>query len=131
MQSYETGPGTGRAYTDEQLSQMSTRLVLAMMASATTEKISPMDWWPRAKSALMTATQRAKTWGEVVTTMADKLEVEVLRAESAREIFGLSLGPADLRAWKRVARDAAVYIVAEAQVIREQERAARDAAKGS
>ncbi len=127
MPSSEIEPPFGRVCTDDQLSQLATRLVLAMMASASTERIAPMDWWPRAKTALKTAVQRARTWGELVDTMAQKLEIETLRAESSREICSLALGSADLRAFRRVVGQEAVYIVAEAQVIREQERAARAA----
>lgn len=122
MSTRETAPH-GRVHTDDELSQIATQLVLSMMASATTERISPMDWWPRAKAALKTATQRARNWGEVVSIMAGKLEIQTLRMDSSRAICSLALGDADLRAWKRIAREQAVYIVAEAQVIREQQRA--------
>lgn len=127
MQPQEIAPG--RAWTDEQLSQIGRDLVLAMMASATTERISPMDWWPRAKAALRASAARSTTWGELVNTMASKLEIGTLRAESSREICSLALSKTDLRAFRRVVQQQAVYIVAEAQVIREQERAAKEQGK--
>jgi len=127
MSTSATAPPTGRGFSDDQLSQQATSLVLAMMASATTEKISPLDWWPRAKAALLSACARSQTWGELVTEMARKLQVETLRAESSRAICSLALGPADLRAFKRIVKSEAVYIVAEAQVIREQQREEKQA----
>jgi hypothetical protein len=113
--------------TDDQLSRLGVELVLAMMASATTERISPVDWWPRAKSALLAAVARGKTWGEIVTTMAAKLQIETLRLESGRAICSMAIGTADLLAFRRVAQAEAVYLVAEAAAIREHDRAAEAA----
>lgn len=127
MEPRETAPG--RAWTDDQLSAIARDLVLAMMASATTEKISPIDWWPRAKAALKSSSARAKTWGELVSAMAAKLQIETLRADSSRSVCELALAAGDLRAFRRVVDAQAVYIVAEAQVIRERERAFQEAKK--
>lgn len=118
-----------RSFSDEALAHLARDLVLMMMASATTRDISPVDWWPRAKSALLAACARARTWGELVTAMAGKLEIATLRLESSRVISSLRLGSADLRAFVRVAKSEAVYIVAEAATMREQERHAAGLAK--
>lgn len=125
MESYETAAPPSRR-TDDQLSEHARELVLAMMASATTERISPMDWWPRAKSALLSAVARARTWGDVVEGMARKLEIETLRAESARAVFSNALSVDDVKGFRRVVQREATYIIAEAQVM---QRAADAAAK--
>lgn len=120
---------SARTMPDEQLAHMARDLVLMMMSCASTDTISPVDWWPRAKSALLAACSRARTWGELVTTMADKLEVDVLRVEVAKVISSLRLTPADVRAFVRVARAEGVYIVAEAAAQRAEDRAQRESAK--
>lgn len=115
-------PSSRRTMNDEHLSHLARDLVLWMMASATREDISPVDWWPRAKEALETACARARTWGELVTTMATKLQIEVLRLDSGKVICSARLDGDDFRAFKRVAKAEAVYVVAEAAAIRQQER---------
>jgi hypothetical protein len=107
---------------------MATELVLAMMASATTEKIRPVDWWPRAKSALVAACSRAEDWSQLVSTMARKLQIETLRGDSTKALSLCEPHPEDFGAFVRLCRREAVYIVAQAQMMREIQRAA-DAAE--
>lgn len=106
----------------EELTEYAVRLVLEMMSNATTEKISPLDWWPRAKSALLAATARATTWGQVIEVMSQKLQITVLRNESAKAIFFLALEGKHLDEFKRLVQQEAIYIIAEAQVERERQR---------
>lgn len=102
-------------------------LVLAMMASATTEKIRPVDWWPRAKGALVAACNRAENWAQLISTMARKLQIETLRADSGKAISACEPPPDEFAAFARIARREAVYIVAQAQVIRDQQRKDQEA----
>lgn len=117
---------SARTRTDSDLAAVARDLVLAMMSCASTQDIAPVQWWPRAKAALMAACDRATSWGALVTAMADKLEIDVVRLDVAREICGNRLSDDDLRALKRVVRNEAVYIVAEAAAIREQQRKMRE-----
>ena len=68
--------------TDASSREYAVRLVLAMMASASTDTIKAADWWDRATSALVTGATRS-TIDEMVSTMARKLQIESLRPESA------------------------------------------------
>jgi len=108
----------------EELIEHGVKLVLECMSNASTEKISPIDWWPRAKSALLAATARATTWGELVDTMCRKLEVNILRNDSAKAIYLLALDGDQLREFKRLMQREGIYVVAEAQVERERQRQA-------
>lgn len=58
--------------------------------------------------------------------MARKLEIETLRAESARAVFSNALSVDDVKGFRRVVQREATYIIAEAQVM---QRAADAAAK--
>lgn len=127
MDSSETGAPPLLA--PARLRQMGTELVLAMMASATTEKIRPVDWWPRAKGALVTACSRAANWSQLVSTMARKLQIETLRGDSTKALLLCEPHPDDYAAFARLCRREAVYIVAQAQVMREMQRAADAAEK--
>lgn len=117
MESYETER-------ERELRQTAVRLVLAMMASASTEKIRPVDWWQRAKTALVSAADRAASWGELVATMARRLQIDVTRIESSRAISLVAVhDPRDFSALIQIIRREAVYLIAEAQMAREQQRA--------
>jgi len=61
--------------------------------------------------------------------MAAKLEIDTLSKESARDVCSNALNADELRRFRRIVQREAVYIVAVAQVIREQRRAAEEAAK--
>ena len=97
-------------------------LVLALMSNASTDKISPMDWWPRAKSALVAGAARGRSWGQVVNVMCNKLQIETLRNDTASSVCSMSLDGSHLRDFKRVVMDLGTYIVAEAQAERDRQR---------
>jgi hypothetical protein len=122
MQTSETGAPPLLA--PDRLRQMATDLVLAMMASATTEKIRPVDWWPRAKTALVAACSRAENWSQLISTMARKLQIETLRGDSTKALSLCEPHADDYQAFVRLCRREAVYIVAQAQIIREMQRRA-------
>lgn len=109
-------------YSDEELMQRAVDLVLHMMSNASTDNIRPIDWWPRAQSALAAATARARTWGELVTIMAEKLEIGTLRNATASSICSFEPGKQMLRQFRRVVMMQDVYIIALAQVERERQR---------
>ena len=114
---------------DEYLVTRAKDLLLTLMSNASTDKINPMDWWPRAKSALVKGSARANSWGELVEAMCRSLQIHVLRNDSASSISSMAIDGAHLRAFKRVVRTQGIYIVAEAQAEREIAKAARAAAQ--
>ena len=107
---------------DEQLMIRARDLVLVMMSNASTDDISPMQWWERARSALETGAARGRTWGELVATMAKKLQVQTLRNDTASSVCSMALDGRLLARFCRIVRDQSVYIVAEAQVERMRQR---------
>ena len=108
-----------------QAMDLAVRLVLAVMRSASTEKIDPLDWWTRAKDALVfgTATQDYET---CVHEMAESLQIHTLKAESARAIYSigqeLSEHPDSWPIFRDECQRKAIYVVALAQVQRDEER---------
>jgi hypothetical protein len=114
-------------FSDSELSDLAVELVLAMMRSASTEQISPLDWWPRARSALETASSVARTWPQMISRMGKKLEIGSLKSVTARDVarIGADLSdPADWRRFRYLCRRDALYLVAMAQVRRDEQRAA-------
>ena len=101
---------------DARLTDLAIRLVLTMMSSADRKKIRPVDWWNRARSALETAASRAERWEHLVSVMADKLQIEVLSAETSSSIYsvGGQLGD-DWPRFRELAERDALFIVAMAR----------------
>jgi hypothetical protein len=97
-------------------------LVLAMMSNASSDVISPLDWWTRAKSALVTAAARGRSWGQIVSIMAKKLQIETLRNDTSNLICSMALDGELLRQWQRIVGQQAIYIVAEAQAERQRQK---------
>jgi len=62
------------------------------------------------------------TWSQIVSEMCRKLEIQVLRNESANSVCSMAIDGKHLREFKRVVRTQAPYIVAEAQMERERQR---------
>jgi hypothetical protein len=100
-------------------------LILVVMSNASTDKIPPMDWWPRAKAALVAGAARGRSWGQMVNVMCSKLQIETLRNDSASLVCSMSIDGSHLRDFKRVVMDLGTYIVAEAQAERERQREAQ------
>lgn len=130
METSEIGaPPSSQAMTDERHASMARDLVLEMMSCVPPDTIDGLKWWPRAKSALETACGKADTWGELVTIMAAKLEIDVLKLASVSSVCSMRLSQRELRDFNRVVKREAVYIIAEAQSVREQQRTADAPAK--
>ena len=98
------------------------RLVLAMMRSASTDKISPKQWWERARSALETAAVAAESWPHLISEMARKLQIETLSAPSANEVCSMVSEATPFEEFRSVCERDALYVVALAQAQRAQER---------
>ena len=109
---------------DAALSTLATQFVLAMMASASTQKIRPMDWWERAKSALVTSAAASENRRDLVTRFAKRVQIQTLTAASVDRLNCLSSldDPAVFQRFVRVVSREAVFIVAMAQEKRADER---------
>ena len=112
--------------THEEMLRTGVALVRAMMRSASTDTIRPIDWWTRAQSALVRASESSSTFSALVSTMGKALQIDTLRSESAADVAFLAdeIAPAHLDAWIRFLGEEALYVVALAQVERKAERAA-------
>jgi hypothetical protein len=100
-------------------------LLLAVLASASTDKIRPVDWWTRARSALETGAACAESVPEMVATMGRKLEVEVTSPASAQRVVALEARVrGEFEALRRTCERQALYVVAVAQARRQAEREA-------
>lgn len=97
-------------------------LVLAMMRSASTNKIQPKRWWERARTALETAAATAGDFPEMVAVMGRKLEIDVTRNETADVIARLTPELAMFEPFRRLCETQALYVVALAQSRREEQR---------
>jgi len=97
-------------------------LVLAMMRSASTDRINPKKWWTRAKSALETAAAKASDLSEMVSEMGRKLEIEVTTQATASSICSLTARVTDFEGFRRLCETQALYVVAIAQGEREKQR---------
>lgn len=98
------------------------RLVLAVMRSASTEKIRPVDWWTRAQSALHSAAAMSQSYGHMVSVMGHKLQISTFNQHSAVEISTIGAAIEDFEAFRFECERDALYIVAEAQARRQIER---------
>jgi len=110
---------------DEELHDRGVRLLLAMLRSASTDDIAPRDWWRRAQAALEAGAGMSASLPQMVSKMADKLEIEAPVKRTAHEISSIS---SDLRAFRQFERFRslcerdAFMITSDAQVVREMER---------
>lgn len=116
---------------DETAMEYAVRLVLAMMRSASTEKIRPIAWWSRAKSALETAAATADDLPRMVSEMGRKLQIDSPNSETSKEICSLTSAICgDFETVRRLCESQSLYVVAIAQGQRaaikaERERKAR------
>lgn len=129
-------PPAGSPLTDEMLSELATEFVLAMMASASTDHIRPIDWWERARTALELSAAASANRREMVTRFARRIHAHTLTAATTDRLSCLSSidDPALFARFRRVVQRESTYIVGFAQQRRADERAeaeaAREAAKG-
>lgn len=128
----ESSRGGGAPLDDETIQRMAADLLVQVMRSASTDDIRPIDWWPRARSAMETAASVARSYGQLVAKMARKLQIEAYREASSRSIseIGAELdaaGPGAFARFRRVAKRDAAFIVAMAQIQNDERRAERQA----
>ncbi len=106
-------------------------LVQTMMRSASIEKIRPIDWWTRARTALEGAARSSDHFSAMASAMARKLQIDVARTDTATDLAFLADEVAgSFPAFRRFVEREALYIVAMAQAdskARKEERAAKHA----
>ena len=109
--------------TDDDRMFAAVELTLAMLASVGPDKIKPLDWWIRARSALETAAACAGSWSEMVSEMGRKLQVEALQLKSTTRLAAVEpLAADDFETFRRLCEQQSLYVVAQAQLKRKEER---------
>ena len=118
-------PSLPQIPTPDQLQETAQEFVLAMMASASTQRIRPTDWWERARTALEYSSRSAQNPRHMVTLFARKIHAETLTAATTERLNCLSLveAPAAFAAFRRMIDRESTYVVAFAQSRRAEERA--------
>lgn len=110
---------------DMELIDLAVRMVLAMMRSASTDNVKPMDWWDRARTALEASASVAESWSQMVSKFGAKIQVISLKDSSAREICSVGDGvTANWDRFRALAQRDALYITAMAQARRAEEKVA-------
>ena len=112
--------------TDDDLAGLAVDLVLALMASASTDQIRPVDWWPRARAALETAAAASSGLRRMVSVMGRKLQIDGAMGErSAISVARMAetLAPPDIFArFRSLCQRDALFIVAAAQTRRAEQK---------
>lgn len=127
MSGQDEQENTRKPWDDEVLTDAAVELVVGFMRSADTDIIRPVDWWPRAKTALIVSAAVAETYPAMVSKFLGKIQVPAPRKETTQVIaaVGAQLTEWGPDAWERFRflceRDA-LYIVAMAQVMNQQRK---------
>jgi hypothetical protein len=116
---------------DETVTALAVDLVLAMMRSASTDRIPPLKWWTRARTALEVGAS-SESYQAMVCRMGKSLDIEgALEASSAVMVSAVKERIDSENLWARfrhLCRRDALYIVAFAQIMRNDQRARYDSA---
>lgn len=100
----------------------------ALMKSASTDDISPKEWWTRATTALETAAAAADDWAAFVTKACKKLQIDTLVEESSVQLVELAETYSDAARFEQIRafmqRDA-IYVTAVHRAQKAKEKADR------
>jgi len=113
---------------DAELHDLGVRLLLAVLKSASTDDIAPKDWWRRGQAALKTGAGMSASLPQMVSKMADKLEIQSPNKWTAREISSISSAldvHAQFGRFRSLCERDAFMMTSDAQVVREMEREAQ------
>lgn len=103
---------------DDKLTEIAVKLVLGLMRSANTETINPLDWWSRAKTALVVSASVCDRYAPMISRFLEKIQATASTMETAMVILEVERELEELKEWERFRflceRDA-LYIVAMAQ----------------
>lgn len=121
--------------TNEDMLRTAVALVRAMMASASREKIRPIEWWSRAQSALEAAARSSDHFSAMVSAMGRKLQIDTVYPSTAEDLaFLADEAAADFETFRRFCDEEALYVVAIAQVenkARKEAKLAEDAKRAA
>lgn len=110
---------------DEALTDLAVEFVIGMLRSASTDRIRPVDWWPRAKAALVVAASVAETWAQFVSRMGRKLQIDATHYATSDviEVIGSRLRETgSFERFRYLCQRDALYVVAMAQAKRAEQR---------
>jgi len=107
---------------DDELTETAVHFVLAMMQSASTDTIRPIQWWERARAALETSAAVAESWPQMVSKFAQKIQVIALRGKTSHKVASLGplIGDDGWERFRSLCQRDALYIVAMAQAKRDE-----------
>lgn len=111
--------------TDRDLTDLAVEFLLAMMSSASTDVIRPLDWWERARAALETSAAVAESWPQMVAKFGQKIQVTATRAKTSSRLSSIGQQLADEAVFERfryLAQRDALYVAAMAQARRDEEK---------
>lgn len=98
-------------------------LLRAVMRSASTDKIRPVDWWVRARSAMETGAATADSWGHMLSRMGRKLEIDAFKASTSDDFVRLAARLGDrFAAFRELCQRDALFIAAMAQAKNQEAR---------
>lgn len=107
---------------EEELTILARDYVLAMMRSASTDKVPPREWWEQAKAALEIGAEEPTLEG-MTASIARRLQIESLTKHTASWI---SSHEQEIRAhfprFRSQCKRVAVYIVGMARIERDAQR---------
>ena len=109
--------------TDKELMDRAISLVLAMMRSASRDRIDPRRWWEYARNALEAGAGEGNSFPEMVSVMAGKLLIDATTEATAKTVEGIEAAvEGDFEAFRSLCERQAVYVVAMAQAHRAEQR---------
>lgn len=112
--------------TDLEITDIAVDFVLAMMSSASTDNIRPLDWWTRARSALETSASVAESWPQMVSKFGSKIQVDACRGKTSHALVTLKARLGDgFGTFRALCQRDALYIVAMAQAKRDEQKEVR------
>lgn len=103
----------------------------AVLSSASTDTISPKEWWPRAAAALEASASAADDFGQMAAKAAKKMQIDSYKESSSIVIAQLA-GELTGDAWedfRSLCQRDAIYITALARADRVAARAAKSEEK--
>jgi hypothetical protein len=101
---------------ETELTDIAVDLLRALMRSVSTDRVRPVDWWVRARSALETGAATADSWGHMVSRMGRKLEVDAFRRSTSDDLVRLAARLGDrFAAFRELCQRDALFIAAMAQ----------------
>lgn len=119
---------------EESITDLAVNFVVGMMRSASTEIIRPLDWWPRAKAALVVAASTAETYPAMVSRFLEKVQVSAATEPTCHVIDETRIaidafGETGFERFRFLCERDALYIVAMSQVANKRRKESVNAAE--